>query len=203
MSAHSRLRLVAGYAFVSALVALVVLLIVARRPVGRPVQLQPLPTRVPLRVHVIGEVAVPGVYDLAPGSIVEDAILAAGGARAAADLSNLNLARLLQDGDQVMVPAESATAAPGLDAGQTSATAPPVTAKVPSAASEAFQTQINVNRATAAELETLPGIGPALAARIITHRGQHGPFASVEDLLDVDGIGPAKLEAIRELVVTH
>lgn len=203
MSAHSRLRLVAGYTFVSALVALVVLLIVARRPVGRPVQLQPLPTRLPLRVHVIGEVAVPGVYDLAPGSIVEDAILAAGGARAAADLSNLNLARLLQDGDQVMVPAQAATAAPGLGAGQASATAPPAAAKVPSAASEAFQTQINVNRATAAELETLPGIGPALAARIITHRGQHGPFASVEDLLDVDGIGPAKLEAIRDLVVTH
>jgi competence protein ComEA len=191
MSTRDRLRIVAGYTVLSALAALIVLLIVARRPSGRPVQLQPAPTALPLRVHVTGAVAAPGVYALPPGSVVDDALRAAGGSAAGADLARLNLARLLKDGDQVLVPAAGATlpaAAPAVSGGAAAA-APATSAGL-----------MNVNTASAADLVTLPGIGPALAERIVEHRGQHGPFASVEALLDVSGIGPAKLEAIRELV---
>jgi competence protein ComEA len=119
-------------------------------------------------------------------------VRAAGGAAPSADLGRLNLARLLKDGDQVMV-AELGATLPAADepaiAGGGEAAAPASTAG-----------PLNVNTASAAELETLPGIGPALAERIVEYRGQHGPFASVEALLDVSGIGPAKLDAIRELV---
>jgi competence protein ComEA len=192
MSTRDRLRILVGYTVLSALAALVVLLIVARRPTGRPVQLQPAPTPMPLRVHVTGAVLVPGVYALPPGSIVDDALRAAGGAAAAADLGRLNLARLLKDGDQVMVPEAGATLPPGVE--------PATGGGAEAAAPAASQGPINVNTATAAELETLPGIGPALAARIVEHRSQHGPFANIEALLEVSGIGPAKLETIRALV---
>jgi competence protein ComEA len=199
MSTRDRLRILAGYTVLSALIALVVLLIVARRPAGRPVQLQPVPTMLPLRVHVTGAVAVPGVYALPPGSVVDDAVRVAGGAAAEADLDRLNLARLLKDGDQVLVPAAGATPPARVESAAGGGAEPAAGGAEP-AAPAASTGPINVNTATQEELEALPGIGPALAARIVEHRNQHGPFASVEALVDVSGIGPAKLDVIRDLV---
>ena len=137
----------------------------------------------PVLVDVAGWVRSPGVYTFEAGSRVIDAIEAAGGARSGAELSALNLAAPLVDGTQVLVPKAGEAPAPGV--------APPGGAPVG---------LVNVNTATAAELETLPGIGEVIAQAIIDHRTENGPFASVEELLDVSGIGDATLENIRELV---
>ena len=123
-------------------------------------------------VHVIGDVRHPGVVRLPTGSRITDAIAAAGGARHAAALSTVNLARLVVDGEQIDVGATASTA----DAG------------------------VSVNSATAADFEALPGIGPVLAQRIVTWRQAHGPFRSIDDLGDVPGIGDAVLGQVRELV---
>lgn len=160
--------------------------LLSSKPRGEPVQLKPPPTPEPLQVHVTGEVQAPGVYPLPPGSIVEDAIEIAGGALSEADLSVINLAAPLLDGQQVFVPASrdlerplgSNSARPGAD---------PLSV-------------IHVNTATAAELQLLPGIGPVLAQKIVEYRQNHGPFARAEDLLNVSGIGPSTLEAIQDLI---
>lgn len=148
-------------------------------------------------VHVVGAVVSPGVVVLADGARVADAIAAAGGAASDADTEQLNLARVLGDGEQVRVPhAGEQLVAP--DPGPS----PPGGASGGGAAGASGGSTpgggvVNINTAGAAELESLPGIGPALAARIVEYRDGHGPFASVDDLTDVPGIGPAKLEALR------
>ena len=148
-------------------------------------------------VHVVGAVVSPGVVVLADGARVADAIAAAGGAASDADTEQLNLARVLGDGEQVRVPhAGEQLVAP--DPGPS----PPGGASGGGAAGASGGSTpgggvVNINTAGAAELEALPGIGPALAARIVEYRDGHGPFASVDDLTDVPGIGPAKLEALR------
>ena len=135
-------------------------------------------------VHVAGAVQASGVYRLVPGARVIDAVRAAGGLAADANSDAVNLAAPLTDGERVYVPRLGEVApvlvAPSQGSG-TSAPAGPV----------------NLNTATADELEALPGVGPATAATILAHREQHGPFASVDDLADVRGIGPAKLDALR------
>jgi competence protein ComEA len=157
------------------------------------------PTPSPLRVHVTGAVAAPGVYQLPAGSIVQDAITAAGGPLAEADPNALNLARLLRDGDQVLVPLKPQAAAPAatLAPGATPAAGTPGTAaaSVPTPSGP-----INLNTASAAELEALPGIGPALAQRIVEYRNAHGPFAAIEAIMDVPGIGEGKFAAIKDLI---
>ena len=148
-------------------------------------------------VHVVGAVVSPGVVVLADGARVADAIAAAGGAASDADTEQLNLARVLGDGEQVRVPhvgeqlaaPDPAPSPPGASGGGAAAGASG--GRAPAAG------PININTASASELEALPGIGPALAARIVEYRDGHGPFASVDDLTDVPGIGPAKLEALR------
>lgn len=142
-----------------------------------------------LLVHVVGAVRAPGVVRLPAGARVVDAIEAAGGVREDAQTDQLNLARLVADGEQVRVPVvgEVVEAVPSPEEGAT-----------PSAGGTASGSgPINVNTASATELERLPGIGPALAERIVNHRQAHGPFASLDDLTDVPGIGKAKLEALR------
>ena len=141
-------------------------------------------------VHVAGAVATPGVQRLDAGSRVIDAVGAAGGLAPDADASRLNLAAELVDGQQVYVvrvgeaaPAVAAAGGPGPSPG--GGPEPP----------------IDLNTASAADLEELPGIGPATAEAIIDHREQHGPFPSVESLLDVRGIGDAKLAELRDRVV--
>lgn len=139
-------------------------------------------------VHVAGAVARPGVYTLPPGSLVNDAIVRAGGATRRADLDVVNLAAELADGSQVFVP-EPGEQVPA-------ASAMPVGSPAPSIPVG----PVNLNTATVEQLDTLPGVGPATASAIVLHREQSGPFASVDDLEAVPGIGPAKMEAVRELV---
>jgi competence protein ComEA len=135
-----------------------------------------------LVIHVAGKVRTPGVVRLPPGSRVLDAVDAAGGATKGADLTGLNLARLLTDGEQVVVGVPAPAGAAPTNA--------PGTASGP----------ININTATASQLEELPGIGPALAARILAWRDEHGQFTSVEELQEVSGIGPATLAELADLI---
>lgn len=134
-------------------------------------------------VHVSGWVVDPGLVSLQAGARVGDAVAAAGGVRPGARLERLNLARVVGDGHQVVVPG------PGEVGSDESA--------VPAETGDGL---IHVNTATAADLEALPGVGPVLAERIVSHRETNGDFEQVEDLLQIPGIGEAKLGSIRDLV---
>lgn len=139
----------------------------------------------PVVVHVAGLVARPGLYRLAGGARVADALAAAGGALPGADLSALNLARVLEDGEQLVVAAPGGPGGGGPSA--------PGGAQRPDG-------KLDLNRATAAELDALPGIGPVLAGRIVAYREQHGGFRSVRDLRRVQGIGEKLYQSLAELV---
>ncbi len=152
--------------------------------VGEP----PSTTGATLVVHVAGAVVAPGVYELASGTRVRDAIEAAGGPTELADVDVLNLAGVVIDATRVYVPVVGELV--------------PTEAFTPSDAAATPAGPIDVNRATADELDRLPGIGPATATAIITERERNGPFVGVDDLDRVSGIGPAKLDALRELVTT-
>ncbi len=147
-------------------------------------------------VHVTGAVSRPGVVTLPPGSRVTDAINAVGGASAEADTQQLNLARVLTDGEQIRVP-RIGEVLPD-PAPQPGGAATPSVGTAPGKTNGGASGTININTASASELEKLPGIGPALAQRIVEYRDSHGPFASVDSLTDVPGIGKAKLEGLRE-----
>jgi len=152
-------------------------------PASAPASASPSPEVVVL-VDVAGWVRRPGVYEFTEGARVIDAIDAAGGARSGAVLEALNLAAPLTDGTQILVPRE----------GQEGVAPAPVTGGAVAGA------LVNVNSAIATELEELPGIGEVIAQRIIDYRTENGPFATVDELIDVSGIGDAILESIRELV---
>lgn len=142
-------------------------------------------------VHVVGQVVAPGVVTLPSGSRVVDAVEAAGGSTPEADLAALNLARLLQDGEQVAVPrpGEALPAAAG---------APPPPGTAPAGASATGV--LDLNTADASALDALPGIGPVLAARIVEWRSANDGFTTVEELREVSGIGSTVLESLRDLV---
>ena len=137
-----------------------------------------------LIIDVTGEVVSPGVYELPAGSRVIDAIKAAGGARPKAALSDLNLARVIKDGEQIYVDPIYKAGAP-IRAGSKAA---------------APRGPININRASTSELDSLDGIGPVIAKRIIAYRTINGPFIAVEDLLKVSGIGDAKFAQFKEKI---
>jgi len=144
-------------------------------------------------VDVGGAVAIPGVHELRPGARVVDAIRAAGGLTADADRRRLNMAMLLADGQRVWIPRvgedEPAVVLPeGGSSGRAGGGGSPP------------GTPVDLNHADAAALESLPGIGPSLAAAIISYRAAHGPFARVEDLTKVPGIGRVKMEQLSDLV---
>jgi len=141
-----------------------------------------LPTPVQLAVYVTGAVVDPGVYRLLEGSRVEEALEAAGGPTAEADLNRVNLARMVHDEDQIYVPAIGEENPP-----------------LPSGSSSEGDL-VNIDTASAAELETLPGIGPILAQGIIDHREAHGRFDAIEEIMEVRGIGEGVFEEIRELI---
>jgi competence protein ComEA len=153
-----------------------------------PPQPTPLPTPLltagPVRFHIVGPVNAPGVYTLPPNSRVQDALQAAGGPTADADLEQLNLAAVVQDQDQIIVPRRIMGLAPG--------TSSPVRGL--------GANLVNVNTADSETLQTLPGIGPVLAGRIIDYRNEHGPINSIESLVEVKGIGEATLEKLRLLI---
>jgi competence protein ComEA len=165
---------------------------------GRPqavVAAEPVPAASPARagqgaevvVDVAGKVRDPGVYTLPDGSRVADAIDAAGGSRPGTDTDALNRARLLIDGEQIVVGAPVAPA--GAASGAAGA-----------AAGAAAGGLVSLNSATAEQLDALPGIGPVLAANIVGHRQESGGFTSIDQLLDVSGIGEATLSELRDHV---
>ena len=131
-------------------------------------------------VHVVGAVVAPGVVSLPESSRVQDALEHAGGPLEDAELSGVNLARVVFDGEQIVVPrrGDPPASLPGVDAGP-----------------------VRLSEADQATLETLPRIGPATAERIIAWREEHGPFRSLEDLLAISGIGPATLESLADRAV--
>lgn len=134
-------------------------------------------TMAAITVHVSGAVRDPGVVMVPASARVMDVVIAAGGATRIADLTKINLAATVTDGERVVVPIEGqAETVIGADNG------------------------VDLNTATAPGLEGLPGVGPVLAARIVGYREEHGPFSTVEDLLDVSGIGEAKLAAMRDAI---
>jgi competence protein ComEA len=149
-------------------------------------------------VHVAGAVVSPGVRRLPLGSRVIDALDAAGGALPEADLPRINLAAPLIDGQQVYVP--KAGEQPPVAAGAGTGGGAGAGGGAVGPGGSAPGALVNLNTATAEQLDTLPGVGPSTAAAIIAHRDQNGPFTSVDQLLDVRGIGEAKLEQLRDLV---
>lgn len=166
--------------FVSAAVVLGAgALFVARRPPAS-IRIFEAPVSTELVVQVDGAVARPGLYRLAPGARAGDAIAAAGGEASDADLSLLNRARLLRDGERLIVPRRTSGA---------------------SSASAADPGGVDLNGSGVDALDDLPGIGPVLARRIVAHRERHGPFHRLEDLLQVEGIGPRLLDRLRPHVV--
>jgi competence protein ComEA len=149
-------------------------------------------SRTPIYVHVVGAVVAPGLFPLAPGSRVVDALAAAHGFADGADTAGVNLARVLSDGEQLVVPRQGE--APAAPAGQAAGASPAGGgAASPSA-------PVDLNTATAEQLETLPRVGPSLAARIIAWRSAHGRFARVADLGRVPGIGDRTLASLTPLV---
>jgi competence protein ComEA len=146
----------------------------------------PSPTTSPVVVDVAGWVRHPGVYEMHQGDRIIDAIRVAGGARPGADLTSLNLASLLQDAEQILVLRRGAGPAAGGGGA--------------SAGSSSAGGKININTATLDQLESLPGIGEVLGQRIIDYRQAHGSFHSVDDLLNVSGIGPSHLSDLKDLV---
>jgi competence protein ComEA len=157
----------------------------------------------PVVVSVVGLVHKPGLVTLAPGARIADALTAAGGALDGADMIGLNMARRVADGEQIIV---GIVAAPGQPAamGSSISSGPATTAPtdVPPAAGKASAPGglVDLNTATVEELDGLPGIGPVTATAIIAWRDANGRFTSVDQLGDVDGIGPARLEKLRDLV---
>ena len=147
-------------------------------------------------VHVAGQVADPGVVTLVIGARVSDAVTAAGGLTGQADPAAVNLARVIQDGEQIYVPAMGEEP-PALFGGP--AEQPHVVGGGPEQATQA-DSLVDLNTATQAQLETLPGIGPALASRIIAWRETNGGFAEKSDLMSVSGIGPAVMGNVQDLI---
>lgn len=161
-----------------ALTAVVVALVVWPSPPGAPpVEIVSSARARSITVHVSGAVMLPGLVTLPADSRVADAIVAAGGATSEAELGSLNLAASLGDGSHLVVPSWGGDVALVGDG------------------------RVRVNSASASDLEDLPGVGPVLAQRIVAHREANGPFQTVEGLLDVPGIGEAKLAAIRDVVL--
>ncbi len=168
------------------LLATGLLILFISEPRGTSVVLVPPPTPGPIQVHVAGAVVNPGVYELPNGSIARQAIEKAGGALDNAAMDWINLAATLSDGEQITVPIQA-------DSGDPTSISPPEV-------NTSNNDLLNINTATAPELERLPGIGPSLAQKIVDYRERYGPFEKIEDITHVSGIGTAKFDQIRDLI---
>jgi competence protein ComEA len=186
------LGVMAGFVLAGALI------FVSRAPAGQPILLQPAPTKAPVAVHVVGAVPRPGLYEFAEGARVQDAIDAAGGLLASANADAVNLAALLTDGQQLNIPyndGEIPTEAP--DALEL----PGSSDSSEDSSSDSTNTDlVNINTATLEELDSLPGIGPTTAQRIIDYRDANGPFTTIDEIMDVSGIGPSTFDEIKDLI---
>jgi competence protein ComEA len=183
------LRLIIFGIFVGLLAAGLITLLNQRRT-ATPIKLMPPPpTEVPqpIKVHVTGAVKNAGVYELPSGSILKDAITAAGGATDSAAMEKLNLAAKLNDGQQIVV-AESASAAQ-----------PSTSSQQPTTNSQL----VNINTATLEQLQTLPKVGTVTAQRIIEYRTKNGAFTRIEDIQKVSGIGDATYAALAPLITVR
>jgi competence protein ComEA len=146
----------------------------------------PTPTTAPtnLHCHILGAVRNPGVYTLPPGALIRDAVQAAGGLTPDADLERLNLAAAVQDHEQIIVPRRSTA----------------VTPRATGAPDRSGVQIVDINTADCDTLETLPGIGPVLAQRILDYREQHGPFSDISELIAVKGIGEKTMDQLRPII---
>lgn len=136
-----------------------------------------------IKIHIIGEVVNPGIYEIDVGSRIDDAIKCAGGATSDVDFEKINLAYELSDGEKIYIPS--------IFDEETEYTM----------SSDVQNSKVNINKATASELETVNGIGPAIAEKIIAYRKENGRFNTIEDLKNVSGIGDKKYEAIKDKIV--
>jgi competence protein ComEA len=187
-----------GYILLSLVwaIALGAVVFYERRPKLEPIEIieptaTPVATAASIRVHVVGAVKRPGVYALQPESRWLEAVEAAGGLAADADTESANLADHLIDGQQIRIPRLGVPIPPSPT---------PSSQGSGSALSSASGDRININTASAQELDALPGIGPTYAARIIAYREEHGPFRDTVDIMQVRGIGPACYDGIRDLI---
>jgi competence protein ComEA len=157
-----------------------------------PIIIEDTAATVPIVVDVRGAVSKPGVYELAPGARMQDALTAAGGLAPAADLSTINLARRLRDSEVIMI-AEIATS---------NSTPRSASVAVDASGVVGNTSKVNVNSASVTELVALPGIGDVTAKRIIDYREANGPFRSIDDLTQVHGISAHTVDGLRDLVTT-
>jgi len=164
-------------------------------PRGNPIQLLPPPTPAPIQVYVTGEVIKPGVYSLPVGSRVQDAVQAAGGFAADAK-TELNLAAALQDGDRVQV-ASTIQVQEAAETGSTLGAPENATGQQPTSG---FVGVVNINTASQDELETLSGIGPVTAQKIIDYRETNGLFIGIEDIQKISGIGSVNFEKFKDQI---
>ncbi len=162
-----------------------------------PIVIEDAPSDVDIVVWVGGAVATPGIYVLPSGSRVNDALIAAGGMTDQADASSINIAARISDEDRIEIPVVAAA-----QPNATSANAPSfgIRSETPVAVDSNDDDKINVNTASAVELESLPGIGPALAEKIIEFRTVNGPFERIEELAQINGISAAMVEEMSGLI---
>lgn len=167
-----------------------IVLLTLRQPAGEPVQLRPLSTPAPVTIYLVGSVQSPGVYTLPAGSRIQDAVQAAGGLLLDANPKSVNLAAILVDGERIFIASmaepEAETVSPG-DPFERSGSLDSLFL-------------ININTASQADLELLPGIGPVTAQKIIEYREANGFFPSIEAILDVPGIGEKTLAEIKDMI---
>lgn len=172
-SSNRQALLLISYGVLIGLIASALILITSSPPRGNPIMLAPSSTERPITVYISGEVVDPGVYELPPGSRIEDAVALAGGFLPSADTGGINLAALLIDSSQIKIPSKVEAIRLG---------------------------KVNINTASADELDQLPGIGPTAAQKIIEYREANGLFLYLEDIQKVTGIGRITYEKIKDLI---
>lgn len=158
---------------------------IARQPIGNPITLMPRPTPSPYQVFITGAVTNPGVYEIEPGERVITVLQKAGGETSDADLSQVNLAALVNDGEKILIPRKGEILPPG---GEMSG-------------SSALANRVDLNKASLEVLMQLPGIGQDRAQAIIAYRQSHGGFKSIDEITQVEGIGQGTLERLKDLII--